>query len=232
MKKNIHRANDRGQANYGWLDTKYSFSFANYYNPNRMGFGKIRVLNDDIIAPGAGFDTHHHDNMEIITIPLEGKLAHQDSTGSKEVIGPGQIQVMSAGHGIQHSEYNHSSTQDLKLFQIWIETNQPDAQPRHETKTLNLTKNKLNKIVSGEKNSDSIFIYQDANIWLGDFDQATPILLPLTARRAVFIMVITGSLKIDQETLNARDAIEIETTDAIKININSHTKILIIDTIT
>lgn len=231
MTKNIHRANDRGGADYGWLKTKYSFSFAGYYNPDRMGFGKIRVLNDDIIAPGAGFDTHPHDNMEIITIPLAGELAHQDSTGSAEVIIPGQIQVMSAGSGIEHSESNNSTEKDLKLFQIWIETNKPDANPRHETKTLNLEKNKLTKIVSGAKDADTIFIYQDANIWLGEFDNDKETTIPITSPRAVFIMVIEGSLKINEDILNTRDAIEIETDQTINLETIDNAKILIIDTI-
>ncbi|NCN07927.1 pirin family protein [Candidatus Falkowbacteria bacterium] len=231
MKKNIHLADERGGANHGWLKTKFSFSFADYYNPDRMEFGKIRVLNDDIIAPGMGFDTHPHDNMEIITIPLSGELGHKDSTGSEEVLGPGQIQVMSAGSGITHSEYNHSKIEDLKLFQIWIETNKLNAEPRHATQTLNLEKNKLNKIVSGEQNSDTIFIYQDANIWLGEFDTASQISFKINPPRAVFIMVIEGEIKINQDTLNTRDSIEIEAETDIRLNISQKTKILIIDTI-
>ncbi|MEK7072554.1 MAG: pirin family protein, partial [Patescibacteria group bacterium] len=208
MNKNIHLANERGGANYDWLKTKYSFSFADYYNPARMGFGKIRVLNDDIIAPGAGFDTHPHDNMEIITIPLSGELAHKDSTGSEEVIAPGQIQVMSAGSGIQHSEYNHSKTKDLKLFQIWIETSQENVEPRHKTKTFNLEKNKLVKIVAGDKNPDTLFIYQDASIWLSDFNQAIKLSFETSPPRGAFILVIEGSAKIENEILNKRDSIE------------------------
>lgn len=230
MKINIHRANERGGASYDWLKTKYSFSFADYYNPGRMGFGKIRVLNDDIIAPDAGFGTHSHDNMEIITIPLSGELAHKDSTGSEEVIVPGQIQVMSAGSGIQHSEYNHSKNNEVRLFQIWIETNQPNVEPRHKTKTLNLEKNKLVKIVSGDKNPDTLFIYQDASIWLGEFNQALKLLFETNLKRGAFILVIEGLAKIENEILNKRDSIEIEDTNNIQIEVSGNTKLLLIDT--
>lgn len=231
MKINIHKADDRGGANYGWLNTKYSFSFSDYYNPERMGFGKIRVLNDDIIAPGAGFGTHPHDNMEIITIPLSGELAHKDSTGSEEVITPGQIQVMSAGSGIMHSEYNHSQINEAKLFQIWIETAQQDAPPRHATKNLDLGKNQLTKIVSGDKNEDALFIYQDASIWLGEFDQDIDQTFVTKKDRGVFIMIIEGVVEIAGTILKSRDEIEIEETEEINLSIKSGSKILIIDTL-
>ncbi|MGK0209493.1 MAG: redox-sensitive bicupin YhaK (pirin superfamily), partial [Patescibacteria group bacterium] len=192
MKKTIQRSNERGDANHGWLHARFSFSFSEYYNPKRMGFGKIRVLNDDTIAPGKGFGAHPHDNMEIISIPTEGQLAHKDNTGAQEVIIPGQIQVMSAGSGIIHSEYNYSNKEETRLFQIWIETNKINADPRHITKTLDLGKNKLTKVVSGDKEEDTAFIYQDASISLGNFDTETTIEVKPKKERGTFIMIIEG----------------------------------------
>ena len=230
MKINIHRAKERGESKYDWLHARFSFSFAEYYNPNRMGFGKIRVLNDDTIAPGKGFGTHSHKNMEIISIPTEGELAHKDNTGSKEIIVPGQIQVMSAGSGIFHSEYNHSKTKDVRLFQIWIETNKQDVNPKYIIKTLNLEKNKLVKIVSGEEDSNILFINQDASIWLGEFDKKITISFKTSSKKGTFIMVVEGSAKIEQEILHRRDSIEIEDTKNIKIETNENTKLLLINT--
>lgn len=230
MKINIQRSNERGDANHGWLHARFSFSFADYYNPNRMGFGKIVVLNDDTISPGKGFGEHPHENMEIISIPTEGELSHKDNTGSEEVIVPGQIQVMSAGSGILHSEYNHSKEKDLRLFQIWIETNKKNAEPRHETKVLNLDKNKLTKIVSGNKDEDTIFIYQDASIWLGEFESKNDITFETNKERGTFIMVVEGSAIIEGEKLSRRDSIEIEDTQNIKIETRENTKLLVIDT--
>jgi len=229
MKKFIHKSNERGSSNLGWLKSKFSFSFANYYNPKRMGFGKLRVLNDDIISPDEGFDTHHHDNMEIITIPLEGELIHEDSTGSKEVITKGQIQVMSAGSGILHSEFNYSKKTDLKLFQIWIETNKRNVKPRHKTKTLNLKKNELNKIVSGNEQEKTLFIHQDASLYLAEFDKDKEITYETKKERGTFIMIIEGSSQIENEKLSKRDSIEITDTNKITIKANKNSKILLID---
>ncbi|MEK6918339.1 MAG: pirin family protein [Nanoarchaeota archaeon] len=141
MKKEIHKAETRGKSDISWLHSRFSFSFANYHNPNKMGFGKLRVLNDDVIEPSKGFGSHPHDNMEIITILTEGELIHKDSTGVEEVLAPGKIQVMSAGSGIVHSEYNNSKTDKLKLFQIWIDAKKQDIKPSHDKKTFNLNKN-------------------------------------------------------------------------------------------
>ena len=229
MKKNIHRANERGEAKHDWLQTRFSFSFADYHNPERMGFGKLLVLNDDIIAPAKGFGTHPHDNMEIISIPTQGELAHKDNTGIEEVIIPGQIQVMSAGTGILHSEYNHSKTSDVRLFQIWIETNKRNVDPKHETKTLNLEKNKLVKVVSGDKDSNTLFIYQDASIWLGKFDKNSTLSFETNTNRGIFIMVVEGSATVEKEVLNKRDSIEIKDADNIQLEADKDTKLLLID---
>lgn len=229
MKKNIHRASERGEAKHDWLHTRFSFSFADYHNPQRMGFGKLLVLNDDIIAPAKGFGTHPHDNMEIISIPIQGELAHKDNTGVEEVIVPGQIQVMSAGTGILHSEYNHSKTNDVALFQIWIETNKRNVDPRHETKTLNLEKNKLVKVVSGDNTPNTLFIHQDASIWLGEFDKSSNFSFKTNNNKGIFIMVIEGSATVEEEILNKRDSIEIEDANNIQLKVDKGTKLLLID---
>ena len=230
MIKTIQLASQRGHADHGWLKTNFTFSFADYYNPDRVGFGKILVLNDDTISPGKGFGTHPHENMEIISIPTQGELAHKDNTGSEEVIVPGQIQVMSAGTGILHSEYNYSKAKDASLFQIWIEPNKQDVKPRHETKTLNLEKNMLVKIVSGDKAPDTLFIHQDASIYLGEFDKKGVFQHKTDSKRGTFIMVIEGSAIIEGETLKQRDSIEISETKSISIKTEKDTKILLIDT--
>lgn len=230
MKLTIQRADQRGESNHGWLHARFSFSFANYYDPKRMGFGKLRVLNDDAVAPKNGFGMHPHSNMEIISIPTEGQLAHKDNTGSEEIIVPGQIQVMSAGSGIMHSEYNPSQTKETRLFQIWIETGKQNVDPRHETKKINLKINELTKIVSGNKQEDTLFIYQDVSLWLGKFDAVKTIEFQTKMNRGTFIMVIEGSAKIANNILNKRDSVEIEQTDNIPIETNEHTKLLIIDT--
>ena len=229
MKKNVHRSNERGEANHHWLHSRFSFSFAHYYNPNRLGFGKLRVVNDDIVAPGEGFGTHPHNNMEIISIPTEGELAHKDSTGSEEVIVPGQVQVMSAGSGILHSEYNYSHSKELKFFQIWIETATQNVIPRHETKTLDLKKNQLTKIVSGEKNENTLFIHQNASLWLGEFDTKETIVFKTNAKRGTFVMIVEGTAIIEDEVLSKRDSIEVEDANNIDIKTNRETKLLLID---
>jgi len=224
----IHRSEERGIANHSWLKSKFSFSFANYYNPKRTGFGKLIVLNDDEIAANSGFGAHQHDNMEIITIPTEGILSHKDSTGSEGDIKSGEIQVMSAGSGIVHSEYNRTDN-IVKLFQIWIKTRKFNAIPRHETKKLNLEDNKLNKIVSGNNNDDNLYIHQDAKIYLGKFKENKKEILKIGKDKGIFLMVVEGSVKINNEILNRRDSIEISEINKIDINIDKNSEILIIE---
>ena len=225
----IHRADERGKNDLGWLKSSFSFSFANYHNPQRMGFGKLRVLNDDYIAQGKGFGAHQHSNMEIITIPLSGELVHKDSIGKKEVLVPGQIQAMSAGSGITHSEFNNSTTKPLELFQIWIETKEEDILPRHETKTLSLKDNKLTKIVSGIKSKDTLYIHQDASIHLGNFTKEEELSYKMGKNHGVFIMAVEGSVKVENETLNKRDSVEITGLTEIKIKPTASSKLILID---
>jgi redox-sensitive bicupin YhaK (pirin superfamily) len=172
MKTIVHKANERGHANHGWLNAYHSFSFANWYNPEKVQFGMLRVLNDDTIAAGMGFGTHPHDNMEIITIPFEGDLAHKDSMGNGTTIKSGDIQVMSAGTGIQHSEFNPNHNHHTKLFQIWLFPKYRNVAPRYQQITLDksLEKNDFAQILSPNPDDAGVWIHQDAWFYLSDFD--------------------------------------------------------------
>src|SRR3989338_3819275 len=223
----FHKAEQRGRGEADWLHSRFSFSFADYYDPKRMGFGKLRVLNDDIIEPGAGFDTHPHDNMEIITIVTECSLRHTDSTGSTAILKPGDIQVMSAGSGILHSESNASDTQQLKLFQIWIEAKEKNIQPRHEERRFTLTKNRWTEVVSGKKSKDSLYIHQDARIFLGNSNKEYISNYKLPKGRGIFMMVIKGDAEVEGKSLKDRDAITI--TEAKQITIKAKGSLLAIE---
>ncbi len=172
MKTVLHKANTRGQANHGWLKANHSFSFANYYNPERMNFGVLRVLNDDHIAAGMGFGTHPHDNMEIITIPLSGQVEHKDSMGNSGVISPGEVQVMSAGTGIQHSEFNKNKDADLKLLQIWIFPNKRQVTPRYDQLDISkaVTNNGFKQILSPSPDDAGVWIHQNAWFHMGEMN--------------------------------------------------------------
>src|SRR6202012_3248065 len=173
MKQIFYPANERGTNDIGWLKAKFSFSFANHYDPNRMNFGVLRVLNDDIIAAGRGFGTHPHDNMEIITIPLLGALEHKDSMGNGGVINAGDVQVMSAGTGVYHSEFNHSHTEDANTLQIWVFPNKRNVEPRYDQKSFNdkLTLNEFTTLVAPEGTAgDALWIHQDATFSIGEFE--------------------------------------------------------------
>ena len=232
MKKIIYRSEDRGKANYGWLDTKYSFSFANYYNPKMMNFGMLRVLNDDTVAPSMGFGTHPHDNMEIITLVLDGQLEHKDSMGTGSVIYKDEVQVMSAGSGITHSEFNPSDKDAVKLFQIWIIPKEKNIKPRYNQKSFPLAdrKNMLVPTVSGLNKEGSLYIHQDAEIYLGNFNKNRKINYQLSnPSNGAYILVIDGSLKVGDEDLFTRDAIGISETDNIEIEMLEDSNFLIID---
>jgi quercetin 2,3-dioxygenase len=170
MKTIFHSSSSRGHANHGWLKSHHSFSFANYYNPEKIHFGALRVLNDDYVAPGMGFGEHPHQNMEIISIPLEGDLEHKDSMGNVTVIKHGDIQVMSAGTGVYHSEYNKSKSNSVKFLQIWVIPNKENVKPRYDQITLNLKdrENKLQQILSPDANDEGVWIHQDAWFHLGN----------------------------------------------------------------
>ena len=173
MKSIFYPESERGKNNLGWLKANFSFSFASYYDPNKVNFGVLRVLNDDIIAGGTGFGTHPHDNMEIITIPLEGGLEHKDSMGNTGVIRAGEVQVMSAGTGVYHSEYNASRTEDAKTLQIWLFPKEKDIQPRYDQKDFkeHLKTNQLTTLISPIKSPDTLWLNQDATFSMGDLKQ-------------------------------------------------------------
>ena len=208
MKTVLHKADSRGHADHGWLKSKHSFSFANYYNPDRMNFGVLRVLNDDIVAEGRGFGTHPHDNMEIISIPLKGDLEHQDSMGNKAVIKNGDIQVMSAGTGIRHSEYNKNKDQDVRFLQIWLFPNKRNVEPRYDQISLNVAdrKNKLQQILSPNHDDEGVWIHQNAWFHLGTFDKNECTRYQLKDKNnGVYAFVISGDVQINDQVLNQRD---------------------------
>lgn len=212
MKYQLFRSSSRGKAHHGWLTSRFSFSFADYHNPDRMGFGKLRVLNDDIIAPGTGFDTHSHNNMEIISIPLAGSLAHRDSEGHIQTIGPGEIQVMSAGSGIYHSEYNASMLDDANFLQIWILPESRNVKPRYDQRLFEpeLFENRFYTVVSGRKDAGHLWIHQDASFALASVIEQKKIQLPVVHDGyGLHLFVIEGQVVIGDEKLEKRDAIEI-----------------------
>lgn len=204
----LHKAETRGHANHGWLNSHHTFSFANYYNPERMHFGVLRVLNDDTVAEARGFGTHPHDNMEIISIPLEGDLEHKDSMGNTTVIKQGDIQVMSAGTGIYHSEYNKNKDQAVKFLQIWVFPNKKNVTPRYDQITLNVEDrhNKLQQILSPNADDAGVWIYQDAWFHMGNFDKGVATSYDIKKKgNGVYAFVLKGSFKIEGFDVNQRD---------------------------
>jgi hypothetical protein len=231
--KIVYKADTRGHANHGWLDTYHSFSFANYYNAERIQFGALRVLNDDTIAGGMGFGRHPHDNMEIISIPLVGALEHKDSMGNLQIIKEGDIQVMSAGTGIFHSEYNKNKDTEGKFLQIWIFPNKLNVVPRYDQITLNPADriNKLQQIVSPNPDDEGVWIYQNAWFYLGTFDKGKQTDYKIKLKdHGLFCFVLNGKFTIDGDLLDRRDAIGIR--DAVSVKIKSESdasEILLID---
>jgi redox-sensitive bicupin YhaK (pirin superfamily) len=228
----LHKANSRGHADHGWLNAYHSFSFASWYNPERIQFGMLRVLNDDTVAAGMGFGTHPHDNMEIITIPLEGDLAHKDSMGNASTIKTGDIQVMSAGTGIQHSEFNPNHNQHTKLFQIWLFPKYRNVEPRYQQITLNVAQQKNNfaQILSPNPDDEGVWIYQDAWFYLSDFDKGMSKKLALKKEgNGFYIMTIEGEIEVNDQRLEKRDAIGIWETNEIEIKATLDSKFLIME---
>ena len=220
----LHKANTRGHANHGWLDSNHTFSFANYYNPDRMHFGVLRVLNDDRIDPGMGFGRHPHDNMEIISIPLEGGLEHKDSMDNVAIIKHGDIQVMSAGTGIFHSEYNKNDDQPAKFLQIWVFPKKKNGTPRYDQVSLNLSDrhNRLQQVVSPNEGEEGLWINQDAWFHMGscDINFSTEYRLK-NPQNGVYAFVIKGDFTINNIVLNERDGLGIWDTNKILIKANS-----------
>ena len=232
MKKIFHPASSRGAADHGWLQAKHSFSFANYYDSERVQFGALRVLNDDIIAPGMGFGTHPHDNMEIITIPLDGTLEHKDSLDNIGVIETDEIQVMSAGSGVYHSEYNKNKDQSVSLLQIWVFPNKKNVTPRYDQKNIKDLKkvNSFYPIVTPNQNGPGMWIHQDAWFHLGEFDKETRINYNINKKgNGVYAFLIEGSVQIDGESLEKRDALGIWDTEKFELLANQNSRVLLIE---
>ena len=228
----IHKAETRGDANHGWLKSRHSFSFANYYNPDRMHFGVLRVLNDDSVEAGMGFGTHPHDNMEIISIPLEGDLEHKDSMNNVAVIKSGDIQVMSAGSGIYHSEYNKSKEKPVKFLQIWVFPNKRNVTPRYDQITLKLADrhNKLQQILSPNQDDEGVWIHQDAWFHLGKFDKGVSTEYNFKKQgNGLYIFNLNGTLKINGQTIETRDGFGIWDTDKVSIEAETDAEFLLME---
>lgn len=232
MQKILHRADSRGLADHGWLKSRHTFSFASYHNPQRMHFGRLRVINDDIVAPGGGFATHGHDNMEIISVPLSGALQHKDSMGNVHVIRHGEIQVMSAGTGITHSEYNASNTEPVNFLQIWVMPKQRDITPRYGQQMFDPVKchNQFCTVISPDNNAGSVWINQDAYFSLGKFDAGRQVHYQRQREgNGVYIFVIDGEVSIDTDTLAKRDAMGVTGVADIAITATASAQLLVID---
>lgn len=234
MKKILHPAASRGSADYGWLKANYSFSFANYFDPNRVQFGLLRVLNDDTVAPAMGFGKHPHQNMEIVTIPQSGGVRHKDSMGNEGVVSAGEIQVMSAGSGVEHSEINASAKDPLKLFQIWIFPEAENVQPRYDQKKIAdlLSPNQINTVVKPrtEASENELWIHQQAYFNIGEFTEDKEVNYTIKkSGHGAYIMVIEGAVTVDGETLKTRDAVGIWETESIPIKVNKGSRLLLIE---
>jgi len=232
MNLELHKSHTRGHANHGWLDSHHSFSFANYINPERMNFGKLRVLNDDRVAPKMGFGTHPHQNMEIVSIPLKGDLQHRDNTGKEAIIKTGDIQVMSAGTGIAHSEMNYSADEEVHFLQIWIVPHTENVTPRYDQISIDSakTKNRFHQILSPNPEDEGIWIYQNAWMHLGHFTQDSTQTYTLNAKaNGVYIFVLEGELSVQNHHLNSRDAIGVWDTNTITVNLKQDAKVLLIE---
>ena len=232
MNKVLHPAQSRGAANHGWLKSFHSFSFANYYNPQKMHFGVLRVLNDDEVAPSMGFGTHPHDNMEIISIPLSGELKHKDSMGNEAIIKTGEIQVMSAGTGIQHSEFNASTSDPVKFLQIWLFPNKKNVTPRYDQIQLPdlATHNQLHQVLSPNAEDEGVWIHQDAFMYLNHLDSQSSTTYTLkSAANGVYLFVIEGEVTVEGEPLRRRDAIGITEADKFTLSAQTNAKLLAIE---
>lgn len=228
MKIEIHKNEDRGAGEYGWLSTRYSFSFSNWYNPARMGFGKLRVLNDDIIAPHTGFDTHGHRDMEIITIVMRGAVSHKDSMGNERKVEEGMIQVMSAGTGVMHSEHNNEDV-PLELFQLWIESKEKGIAPRYEEQKVDFLKDEdVRAVLVGE---GALTINQDASItYISSIGEKEESYSLKDGEHGVYLFVIEGEVKLGGVIAQRRDALCISETNELSLNLSPNTKVLIVET--
>lgn len=228
----LHKAETRGVANHGWLNSHHTFSFANYYNPERMNFGVLRVLNDDIVDEGMGFGTHPHENMEIISIPLEGDLEHKDSMGNTTVIKEGDIQVMSAGTGVMHSEFNKNRDKKVKFLQIWVFPNKKNVTPRYDQISLKEIEkeNEFYQILSPSSEDEGVWIHQNAWFHLGKFSEETSTNYTLKDKsNGVYAFILEGNVKMNQQELSKRDGFGIWDTETIEIKAEKGSKVLLME---
>ncbi len=227
----IHKSKNRGKTHIDWLESYHSFSFGHYYDPDNIQFGPIRVLNDDIIAPGAGFPTHPHNNMEIVTISLEGELAHEDSTGGKGVIRPGEVQRMTAGKGVYHSEFNNSDDNPAHILQIWFIPDKAGYEPSYEQKKYNQNdaKNSLLKLVSKKEGDGIVTINQDVDLFLSELEKDNTIKHKISEGRGVYLFLIDGLLNVIENEVNPRDAVKVSNENELTITAKSNARFILFD---
>ena len=231
MKTILHKADSRGSANFGWLDSKHTFSFGRYYHPERVHFGALRVLNDDIVIGGAGFGKHPHDNMEIVSIPLRGDLKHEDSTGRGEIIKTGDVQIMSAGSGLQHSEFNPNKDQEVNFLQIWVLPKEHNIAPRYEQKSFDVEarKNSIQTVVS-PSHEHAVWINQDAYFSLSDLSSGTSITYQMNhSGNGVYIFVLEGEVNVSGTSLTRRDGLGVWETELVDITASAEAQLLFIE---
>ncbi len=231
MKTIVHKANTRGHANHGWLNSYHTFSFAGYHNEERHHFGLLRVLNDDTVAAGMGFGKHPHDNMEIVSIPLEGDLHHKDSTGRDEIIKQGDVQIMSAGSGIAHSETNANRDKEVKFLQIWVFPKKRNIEPRYEQKTFK-PEDRLNQLLTvvAPDDDQAVWINQDAWFTLGNLQKGIEVNYQLHKEgNGIYAFVIKGNVSINNQSLNERDGLGITETNSLHIKADDNAELLLIE---
>lgn len=232
MKTVIHRAETRGHANHGWLNSYHTFSFANYYDRDRMHFGVLRVINDDRVEPGMGFGTHPHENMEIISIPLEGDLEHKDSMGNIAIIREGDVQVMSAGTGITHSEFNKNKDRVVKFLQIWVFPNKRSVEPRYDQISISdiAKENEFYQILSPNKDEKGVWIHQDAWFHLGNFEKGRSDIYNIKLKgNGVYAFIVDGDVEINGEKLNKRDGMGIWDADTLDVKALENSRVLLME---
>ena len=232
MHKTLHKADTRGVAEHGWLSSRHTFSFAGYHNPERMQFGVLRVLNDDVVQPGMGFGAHPHENMEIISIPLAGELRHQDSMGITQNITAGEVQILSAGTGITHSEYNSSESEVVNFLQIWVLPEVRGIEPRYDQKLFSADERqgRLQNIVSPDRNDDGVWINQQTWFWLGDFKAGHADTYTIKrSGNGVYFFVLEGTVAVASEQLERRDGIGIEGAATVDIEATEDCQLLVMD---
>ena len=227
----VRKAEERGHADHGWLNTYHTFSFASYQDPQHMGFRSLRVINEDRVSPGQGFGTHQHDNMEIVSYVLEGAIEHKDSMGNGQVLKPGEFQRISAGTGIKHSEFNPSSSEPMHFYQIWLIPTQRDIQPSYEQKAFEKSQrlNRLQLVATADGQSNSLTIHSDAKIYLLDLDGSQTVTMPLANKRHGWVQVLRGSIEVNGKSLEVSDGAAISEEESIELKTNATAELMLFD---